>query len=232
MFKEVVNMFTIPLYTFEFKDHQAYKSLIMQQLSSDSLYKISPPYLKMTNGNLHKNPIFKPYYDFFNESLNYVMSDLGYKQDQSITSMWVTKQVENSFHPPHKHGNTFLAGVFYLHGNPLSQGTTFLNPDNVLMIQPNLDHDKKMKINSLYVNNFSEGTLVIFPAWIMHYTQANQSGDSRYIMSFNSMPVGKTVDAIFDRYNYAKADDIELDMNREELSQFVLRHGGKLEDEG
>ena len=36
MFKEVVNMFTIPLYTFEFKDHQAYKSLIMQQLSSDS----------------------------------------------------------------------------------------------------------------------------------------------------------------------------------------------------
>jgi uncharacterized protein (TIGR02466 family) len=221
MLKDIQAMFVTPLYIYYFPRHQELKDMVLSYLQNDEIYSNYSPssHIKLSSPNLHKEPLFKEHYDFMMDCLDRTMIDLGYSQKQSITSMWATKQEYGQFHHPHKHGNTFLAGVYYLHGNGV-QGTSFLNPDNMTMISPNRNRNRQQKLGTQFQTAFVEGDFIVFPAWIIHSTYQNISREPRYILGVNSMPVGKTTNEIFDRYNYINANDLELDMTDDELLQY------------
>jgi uncharacterized protein (TIGR02466 family) len=203
MFKGVTPIFSTPLYTFEFERHQELKEEAYNYLRNEDCYtETREPYIMMTSGNIHKLPQFRSHYYFFNECLNFVMADLGYSQNQSITTMWGTKQKQNGFHHPHKHGNSFLAGVYYFHGNDQTNGTTFLNTDNLMMISPNRNMKKAPRISPIHRNPFVEGTFIVFPANVLHTVDPNSSGADRYVLGVNSMPVGKSDQEPYDRFVY------------------------------
>ena len=215
-------MFYTPLYIFHFPRHGELKYDTMNFVKNDSLYSdySTAPHIKLSGPNLHKEQIMKPYYYFMMDCLNYVMDDLGYAQEQSITSMWATRQERGMFHHPHKHGNTFLAGVYYLHGSDKTFGTSFFNPDNLLQISPTLNLNKKERLTARYSNPFVEGDFIVFPAWTLHNTPTHVDEEPRYILGVNSMPVGKTVDEVYDRFNYPDAASTNLDFNQEEFNRY------------
>lgn len=222
MLKDIVPIFYTPLYIFNFEQHKEFKEEALEYLKKDELYKkySVAPHIKLSDGSLHREPILQPYYQFMKECLDIVMEDMGYLQKQSITSMWATVQDKGMYHHPHKHSNTFLAGVLYFHGTSGSQGTSFMNIDNLTQIMPNRNPNKKLRLDPVYISNFEEGDFLVFPAWTVHGTPPNLTEESRYILGVNSMPVGKTSDEPYDRFFYPDAYPLNLDMSPEEINRY------------
>jgi hypothetical protein len=221
MIKDIRAMFLTPVYVFSFADHEKMKPFAMEYLQNEEVYKdYSGNHINLTAANLYKEQIFRPFYYFMHECIQYAMDDLGYVPDHSITAMWATKQEPGMYHHPHKHGNTFLAGTYYLNGSENTFGTTFFNPDNLLQISPNINFEKPARLNARFSTPFVEGDFVVFPAWTLHGTNPNLGPETRYTIGVNSMPVGKTVDEPYDRFNYPDARRIDLEYTEEELSRY------------
>lgn len=224
MLKSITPIFYTPLYTFHFERHEELKKDVMDFLCNDEHYKdYKENHVDLSGPNLHKEKILRNHYLFMYECLSFAMADLGYRADISVTSMWATRQKKGMYHHPHKHGNTFLAGVYYMHGSQGTQGTTFFNPDNLLQISPTRDLTREHRLRSRFTNDFIEGDFIVFPAWTIHNTSQNFIGD-RYILGINSLPSGKSIDEVYDRYNYTPSEALDIDFNEEEYLRY--RTGG------
>jgi hypothetical protein len=227
MLKETRGIFSTPLYTFTFENHSLLKEKTIEYLLNEEIYNKYSGYashIKISHPNLHKEPIFQEYHDFMFECMRFAMDDMGYVPNISTTAMWATKQQRGQFHHPHKHGNTFLAGVFYFHGNDVTSGTDFLKPENLLQINPT-KNKKPEKMSARYSSPFIEGDFIVFPAWTMHGTLPNRSLEDRYILGINSMPVGKTLDEPYDRFVYPDANSLNLDYTPSELEDYIKSTG-------
>ena len=218
---ECKELFSIPIYKFKFDQHKELKPSFMQYLSDPEVFSKNTALgsaLLFSHPNLHVEKTFEPFVDFTKEKLNLVMEDLGFKPSIQITGMWATKHMDMGFHHRHTHGNSFLAGVYYLHGNEQNSGTTFYNTHKYhSYIIPSRIKDKHPKINSSYATSFEEGVLWIFPSWLEHSTGVNNArltNVARHILSFNTMPLGPTNHDEFDRYDYPQCDINNMLTNR------------------
>jgi uncharacterized protein (TIGR02466 family) len=228
MLKDCRGIFATPLYTFTFENHSLLKEKAFDYLTNPSIYQKYTGYashIRISEPNLHKQRAFQEYHQFMQNCMSYVMEDMGYLPNISTTAMWATRQQRGQFHHPHKHGNTFLAGVFYFHGNEITSGTDFLKPDNLLQISPARNRDLPEKMSARYTSDFVEGDFIVFPAWIMHGTSPNRALEDRYILGINTMPVGKTTDEPYDRFNYPDAGSLNLDFTPEELETYIKSTG-------
>jgi len=220
------NLFGVPIWKMQFKHHDVLKPQWLEYMSDKENFKnhTMNNRLYFTSAELHKEPVFEPLKDFFQQSLEYVMDDLGYLPNIGMTGMWGTVHPEGGYHHKHTHHNSFLAGVYYLDGNENSSGTTFFAHDHYQnIISPAKNKNKKFKMNLEYTHSFEEGTLIIFPAWLHHSTSSNNLKHTkkyRKIISFNSMPLGMTNTDPFDRYNYQDMLDKPLIKNNSELFNY------------
>lgn len=209
-------LFGIPIYRIKFSRHDELKQTFIDYMENEEGFSMTvSDTIKFTNANLHKSPIFEPFVKFTEESLNRVMDDLNYVPSIKLTGLWGTKHEDGQFHHRHTHHNSFMAGVYYLHGSDNSSGTTFYNFHHYhTIIRPAEQKGKEASLAmSMHYERFNEGTLVIFPAWLPHDTGRNnmkRTQTSRYILSFNSMPVGMTTADMFDRYNYPDPTNMKL----------------------
>jgi Putative 2OG-Fe(II) oxygenase len=211
-----MDLFSIPVYRIKFEDHKKYKDQWIEYLSQPEVCKDTTrrKTLKFTHPNLHKEEMFLPFTNFASECLYAVMGDLGFEPQIQMTGLWGTIQEEGGYHHRHTHGNSFLAGVYYLEGNQNNSGTTFFNPSKEhRQIIPRRLVGRTTRINNQIDTKFEEGILYIFPAWLEHQTNTNRmaiTGSVRKILSFNSMPVGKTNNDPFDRYNFPNTAGLDM----------------------
>jgi uncharacterized protein (TIGR02466 family) len=218
---EKMNLFWVPVFSFEYENQQELKNVAMDYLKDDNVYEENTRRntLYFTSPELHKKEIFKDFKNFVQKCLAECMVEMGYFPSIQITAMWATKHVEAGFHQRHSHGNSFLAGVYYLNGTENNSGTRFYNVHrNHSQIIPGKLPNVPEMIQSNIVIPFTEGKLLIFPSWLEHDTGPNymvNTKSERYILGFNSMPVGKTTSDEFDRYNYQDISNAELITKRE-----------------
>lgn len=207
---EVHNLFSIPVYKFEFKDHLIHKEKMMNYLSNDEVYSENTrerrKSLCFTRPILQNIPEFKEFKNFAQLSLQMAMRDLGFVPSVQITGIWATKHLNGGSHHTHQHGNSFLTGVYYLHGNEKHAGTTFHNVHrNHKQIIPEMIPGATLKYLDSVQTTFKEGTLYLFPSWLIHGTDSNnieQTNDTRHILSFNGMPLGASAHDEFERFDY------------------------------
>jgi uncharacterized protein (TIGR02466 family) len=208
---EHIPIFSVPIFKFNFNEHLEYKDKFVSYFNiKENTDKNSRPKFKtkFTGPDLHKTELFNPLFTFFKQSLEQSMITLGYRPDYVITSMWGTEHLEFGGHHRHPHSNSFLSGVYYLNGSESHSGTIFHSPYKYQQITP-AQLSKKL-IKSECVTEFQEGTLYIFPSWLEHSTRINYLKESRHIIAFNSMPVGKTNVDEYDRYYYSDISDEEF----------------------
>ena len=216
----VRELFGIPLYKRKYEYHSVDKQLVMGYLENEEIYEKNTfrDTLKLSHPNLHKEVLFTPFIDFVKDSLTQAFIDLGYEPSFEITAMWATRHIKGGFHHRHTHGNSFLAGVYYFDGPDNSSGTNFYNPVHYhRVILPARIPGKTQKFKGGMTIPWEEGSLVIFPAWLMHDTNYNSDDKYRTILSFNCMPVGKTTYDTFDRYNYQSIENADLVNYKDEL---------------
>ena len=104
-----------------------------------------------------------------------------------ITGCWMNVTQPGAGHPLHGHPNNYLSGVYYV--------TTPKDADHIIFDdfrmerQTILPHFTERVPQNLSVERMpvSEGSLIMFPAWLPHSVEPNPTGTDRVSLSFNIM---------------------------------------------
>tara|TARA_Y100001970_G_scaffold10664_1_gene12558 strand:- start:149 stop:772 length:624 start_codon:yes stop_codon:yes gene_type:complete len=108
-----------------------------------------------------------------------------------ITESWLNKTKPGEHHHSHFHANSYLSGILYISCLP----NDHINFSNRLHgLGNNMEFPRKKStvwnVNTLQ-QNVTEGDLIIFPSWIIHYVDWNETKNmDRISLAFNSFPTG------------------------------------------
>jgi uncharacterized protein (TIGR02466 family) len=142
-----------------------------------------------SNDALHATTLFAPLFE------KVVVHATRYAQEMGadvqafrpgFLNSWGNIYPKGEYVRQHNHPNSVMSGVYYLDCPPGTGGTHFINP---LEYARAMDYPAFAERN---MKNFEEvyfdeqpGRIILFPGWLKHYTEANQSDQDRVILSFN-----------------------------------------------
>jgi uncharacterized protein (TIGR02466 family) len=109
----------------------------------------------------------------------------------AFMNMWTTIYPPGAFVPEHVHSNALLSGVFYAKAPEKCGNLVFRDPASVAKIMFMRKMGEFPAVDTLHVHEVKTGSMVIFPAWLPHSTEVNESNDDRIIISFNLNMVDK-----------------------------------------
>ena len=110
-----------------------------------------------------------------------------------ITDMWSIINNKNAFNERHHHGNSALSAAYYVKAEKNAGNIIFFDPR-----QANVFHHPISK-ESNNINAQAQsvtpkpGTLVLFPSYLEHKVDENQSNDERIVISFNVSLIRKKI---------------------------------------
>jgi uncharacterized protein (TIGR02466 family) len=145
-----------------------------------------------SNDELHKHPDFQPLIEMINNSLLEVVRDLAWDSEEvkpSIINCWAMVNGKNASNLLHNHSNAYLSGVYYLKA-PENSGNLYFHDPRVgtQMLVPPYEKITPITLSKLIYKPI-EGMLVIFPSWLWHGVEINQSEEERISISFNVITV-------------------------------------------
>ena len=130
---------------------------------------------------------FKEYYSTMNYIQNLLCEKWGYnpKWDRLISESWMNRHPKGAWTAEHHHQNTMFATTAYL--NMPENGGHFM------IKNPLLEMKKAEPTDQAYWNEekywapveVETNDVLVFPGWLTHKTQVNESDEDRYILSTN-----------------------------------------------
>jgi uncharacterized protein (TIGR02466 family) len=120
----------------------------------------------------------------------YLYTIVDTQQKLKITQSWVNISTENTYHEHHRHPNSVLSGVFYLHTTQQSPSIVFNRP-HTWAHQFRMDNGTNQFTNDFYYHPPFPGMMLLFPSEIYHSVPPNKSGDQRISLSFNTAVDGE-----------------------------------------
>jgi len=107
--------------------------------------------------------------------------------DVSITGCWANINAPGAAHRMHAHPNNFLSGVYYVQVQDRADTINFHDPRaQTAVIRPAVTELTAYNTDQVVVA-INTGTLIVFPAWLLHSVDTNQSELPRISISFNVM---------------------------------------------
>ena len=104
-----------------------------------------------------------------------------------VTASWATILAAAAEHKVHCHPNNFLSSVYYLRTHSGADTINFHDPRNQTgIIRPAVVELTAENTDQVVVK-VTDGTLLLFPAWLQHSVDANTSEEERISISFNIM---------------------------------------------
>ena len=188
--KKIANIFPTTVVGYDNPNYQTTNSKIITQLESEA-YTPAPhqPYQTIDN-HLEERDEYKELFDWFNICIeDYRRSFQFHCEKFKIVLAWANKSDKNGSHRMHVHPNAFISGVYYLSDNP--SPTYFEDPR--YQIRSGWWVATHHPINdNVWPCPSETGSLVLFPSWMPHYTEAQPFEGMRYTISINVIPVGAT----------------------------------------
>ena len=111
--------------------------------------------------------------------VNKYISKIGFpKTNYKIISSWFALFRRGNYAHIHNHGDCDIAGVYYFKKSG--------NDGNLFFCTPNKAEDTSFIFNSRrIVTNCKEGEILLFPGFLDHGVQTNDTDDERVSLSFN-----------------------------------------------
>ncbi len=104
-----------------------------------------------------------------------------------ITGCWANLYAPGAAHRAHSHPNNYLSAVYYVRTWPGADTINFHDPRSQTgVIRPPVTELTAANTDQVVVR-VSNGTLLVFPAYLHHSVDANASGEGRVSVSFNLM---------------------------------------------
>jgi uncharacterized protein (TIGR02466 family) len=111
---------------------------------------------------------------------------IGYDEFE-MTACWATILTPGAEHKAHCHPNNFLSGVYYLRTLPGADTINFHDPRNQTgILRPPVVALTAENTDQVVVR-VKNGTLLVFPSFLRHSVDANESEEERISISFNVM---------------------------------------------
>lgn len=167
------NLFTIP-YWMESKcnhweDKKTQITNILEAFPEDK----KPGQNFSTNRQYNREGLASGFMNIFNEEIIKFQADI--QKEIKVTDIWSVTYEKDDFHIPHNHGSIGFCGIVYLDFEKDSPNTFYIQPWNNF-------YTDMTDINFLRV---SEGTMIIVPKFIKHYTVPNFENKKKRILSFD-----------------------------------------------
>ena len=137
---------------------------------------------------LHKVEEFHELVSCIDEVTTTVLKFLNIGNDAyQITACWANVSAPVAGHRIHSHPNNFLSGVYYAMTRKGADTINFHDPRiQTGMIRPPVTELTAENTDQVVVE-VKAGTILLFPSWLQHSVDANQSDGERVSVSFNIM---------------------------------------------
>ena len=109
-----------------------------------------------------------------------------FKADKvKINEMWSIINKKNSYNESHIHPNNLLSSVYYVRAPKDCGKIIFNNPNQVSLNRFPKDLKKTEFSANIQKIEPKEGNLLLFPSYLWHSVETNNSDEDRVIVSFN-----------------------------------------------
>ena len=155
--------------------------------------------LKKTNMNgwhsttdMHTKPEYKMLVDELYQMQHEIFQEEWLDRKPMLGNMWANINYSGGYNRPHVHPNCLFSGVYYVKTQPQCGELVVEDPRPGIQImlpirkpgQPPKHLWRKAHIEPI------QGRLIMFPAWLWHCVEPNQSNDMRISVSFNFIQEG------------------------------------------
>ena len=104
-----------------------------------------------------------------------------------LTGCWANVTTSGASHAMHSHPNNYLSGVYYVQTGPGADTVNFHDPrPQAGVVRPPVTELTGQNTDQVVVN-VTNGTLLMFPAYLPHSVSASESDEQRISVSFNLM---------------------------------------------
>ena len=142
--------------------------------------------------DMHTKPEYKPLVDQLFLAMKEIWKEEWLDREPRLGNMWANINYKDGYNKPHVHPNTLFSGVYYIKTSPNCgklvcndprPGIQTVMPARIKGTPPK-DLWREVHLDPI------EGRIIIFPAWLWHGVEPNQSNDIRISVSFNFIQEG------------------------------------------
>jgi uncharacterized protein (TIGR02466 family) len=170
-----------------------------RSLDPDGVYQSNTGGWEMAHSSFDEFPEFENFKSILNTKFKNVFEQYGYdiknKYDVQISYFWANINNVGHSNTTHAHLQSFLSGVFYIKVPENSGRICFIRDYKESSLISQYGNPTQNELNfSSYAYQPEEGQLIIFPSWLPHRVEPNQSNDERISMAFDAKLVAKVID--------------------------------------
>ena len=142
--------------------------------------------------NMHELPQFKPLVDELFKMQHQVFKEEWLDREPVLGNMWANINYKGGYNRPHIHPNSLFSGVYYVHAQPNSGKLVCNDP------RPGIQTNMPTRVKGEPPKHLwrechidpKPGRIIMFPAWLWHCVEPNESNDIRISVSFNFIQKG------------------------------------------
>jgi len=137
---------------------------------------------------MHEESELDPLMSCINSAVQKVLRYLNIgATDIEVTGCWANVNNAGALHRMHSHPNNYLSGVYYVRAPSGANTINFHDPrPQANIIRPPVTQLTGQNTDQVVIE-VTDGTLLLFPSYITHSVDANDSSELRISVSFNLM---------------------------------------------
>ncbi len=142
--------------------------------------------------DMHTKAEYKPLVDELITMCKEIFKEEWLDREPVLGNMWANINPKDGLNQPHLHPNSLFSGVYYVKSNPQAGRLKIYDPRaGVQIVMPVRKEGKPPKHLWRDANlDPIPGRIIMFPAWLWHAVEPNQSNDLRISVSFNFIQHG------------------------------------------
>ena len=145
--------------------------------------------------NMHERPEFKRLVNALYEAQKKIYIEEHLESEPVLGNMWANVNPQGGMNRAHQHPNSLWSGVYYIKAEEKSGQLKIDDPRAAAsMVRPKQKSDKVP--SRLWRETHYEpiaGRCIMFPSWLTHCVDPNESNDIRISVSFNFLQKGMFV---------------------------------------
>ena len=142
--------------------------------------------------NMHEKPEYKPLVDELFRMVHQIFKEEFLDKRAVLGNMWANINYHGGYNKPHVHPNALFSGVYYVKTPPNCGSLICQDPrPGIQTCMPTRIEEKipKHLWRDVHLQP-QENRAIMFPAWLWHCVQPNESNDIRISVSFNFIQDG------------------------------------------
>jgi uncharacterized protein (TIGR02466 family) len=145
--------------------------------------------------DMHEKPEYKMLVDLLHQAQHFIYNDELLDNEPFLGNMWANINPPGGYNRAHTHPNSLWSGVYYVKA-PINSGHLKVEDPkpSINISRPRRKQGQLPKHlwNEVHFEPIA-GRLIMFPSWLNHCVDTNQSNDIRISVSFNFLQKGMFV---------------------------------------